>query len=276
MIDEKIIERLYSRRRFGIKLGLEVVHGMLAELDNPQNQYGIVHVAGTNGKGSVCAILESVFRAAGYKTGLYTSPHLVSLNERFKVGMIDVDDASLSALIDDVEQCALSVEKSEGRAPTFFECTTVMAFEHFRRAGVDLAVIETGLGGRYDATNVVLPLLSVITRISMEHTEHLGDNIVSIAHEKAGIIKRGRPVVCGAMDDDARGEIRRVAEENGSGFRLVEEMVNVTVKETDIAGQKVVMESQGGWRGTFRFPLIGAHLAFVTKSLCQWQLFGLA
>lgn len=259
MIDEKIIERLYSRRRFGIKLGLDIVQGMLEELGNPQDSYGIVHVAGTNGKGSVCSMLESVFRASGYKTGLYTSPHLVRLNERFRVDWKEIDEADMAVLIDDVEKCAATVAKAIGREPTFFECTTVMAFEHFRRAGVEMAVIETGLGGRYDATNIVLPLVSVITRISLEHTEQLGDNLVSIAHEKAGIIKRGRPVICSKMSFESMAEIRRVAEEVGAPYRLAEDLINIVVKDAGISGQKLIIDSPSGGYGTVHLPLAGAH-----------------
>ena len=259
MIEQRILDRLYARRRFGIKLGLDVVTGMLSELGDPQDSYAVVHVAGTNGKGSVCAMLESVLHSAGYKTGLYTSPHLVHLNERFRADMCEITDKELSELIDDVELCAETIEKKEGWAPTFFECTTVIALEYFKRAGVQIAVLETGMGGRFDATNVVLPLLSIITRVSMDHTEHLGDTLELIAGEKAGIIKRGRPVVCGSMEDGAVAVIRSAAAESGSLFRYAEETVNIAVKQSDLSGQTVSIDSANGGFGTVHLPLIGWH-----------------
>ena len=165
---DQLLERLYRRQNFGMKMGLAVTRSLLAKMGNPERAFAAVHVAGTNGKGSVCAMLESILRKTGLTTGLYTSPHLVRFNERIRVNGREIDDDELGTLFERVEPWVAAVAREEGREPTFFECTTAMAFEYFRQSGVKLAVVETGLGGRLDATNTVLPLLSVITPISIE------------------------------------------------------------------------------------------------------------
>ncbi|OVE75370.1 hypothetical protein BVX97_04665 [bacterium E08(2017)] len=258
-MNDELIQQLYNRRRFGIKLGLDVIESMLENLGNPQESYGVVHVAGTNGKGSVSAMLESILHEAGYKTGLYTSPHLRVLNERFRVAKYDIDDDDLYQLIRDIEACADNAEKEIGRSPTFFECTTVMAMECFRRQGVQIAILETGMGGRFDATNVVLPLISVVTRISLEHTEYLGDTMKKIAGEKAGIIKEGRPVVLGAMPEEAESVLVQTAKERKSICRSAQETVSIALKDTDLSGQKVIIESSYTHYGIVKLSLCGLH-----------------
>jgi len=183
------LARLYSRRQFGIKLGLAPVQRMCELLGHPEQQYGVIHVAGTNGKGSVSATISSILQSAGLSVGLYTSPHLVRFNERFRVNGKSLSDADLVDALAVCEQAADTVREEQEHEATFFEITTVLAFECFRRAGVKVAVIETGLGGRLDATNVVTPVLSVITSIARDHAAHLGDTLEEIAGEKAGIIK---------------------------------------------------------------------------------------
>lgn len=204
------IENLFSRTAYGIKPGLEVTLALLEKLGNPHRGLKFIHVAGTNGKGSVCAMIESVLRASGFKTGLYTSPHLFRFNERFRISGREIPDAELEQLIAEVEAAAQSLTT---RPPTFFEISTAMAFEYFKREKVDYAVIETGMGGRWDATNVIQPVLSVITRIDFDHQEYLGSDIEKIAWEKAGIIKPGAPVICGPMPVEAEAVIYKVASE---------------------------------------------------------------
>lgn len=222
------LSRLYERTAKGIKFDLDVTRALLERFGNPHRSLNCVHVAGTNGKGSVCAMIESVFRAAGYRTGLYTSPHLVRFNERIKVGGCDITDAELAALFEEIEPHDRALAAAPGgREATFFEFTTVLALVHFQRKGVELVVLETGMGGRLDATNVVDPLVSVITRIGIEHREFLGDTIELIAAEKAGIIKPGRAVVCGAMDAAAREVIARTAAERSAPFIAAEDVVSV-------------------------------------------------
>lgn len=179
------------------KPGLERVEALSAAFGNPHRRLTAIHVAGTNGKGSTSSLLASVLTAAGLKTGLFTSPHLVDFRERIRIDGRMISKEEVVDFIDRYKQLNGAFE------PSFFELTTMMAFDHFARHGVDIAVIETGLGGRLDATNIITPIVSVITNISLDHTALLGDTPAQIATEKAGIIKPGVPVVIGRADDDA-------------------------------------------------------------------------
>jgi dihydrofolate synthase/folylpolyglutamate synthase len=196
----------------GMDFKLERVALALERLGNPQRRYLALHVAGTNGKGSVAAVLDAVLRAAGRRVGLYTSPHLVDLTERIQVDGVPVAREAVVELADAVR----AASASRGIDLTFFECLTVMAFRHFARSGIEVAVVEVGLGGRLDATNVVDPLVSVVTTIGRDHMEWLGDTLASIAAEKGGIIKPGRPVVLGRIDGEAATVLRRLAREQGA------------------------------------------------------------
>jgi dihydrofolate synthase/folylpolyglutamate synthase len=186
---EKIINQLFSLHRFGIEPGLERIEFLLNHTDNPENSFKSIHVAGTNGKGSVSSLIASILTEAGYKTGLYTSPHLVKFRERIRINGSSINDYELAEL-------AIKYMKiGEENNATFFEITTAIAFEYFASNKVDFAVIETGMGGRYDATNVIMPEVSIITQIDLDHQDYLGNSLEEIAYEKAGIIKRDRPVV---------------------------------------------------------------------------------
>ncbi|MFZ4394989.1 MAG: bifunctional folylpolyglutamate synthase/dihydrofolate synthase [Kiritimatiellia bacterium] len=253
------LDGLYARRRFGMCPGLETMRSLLDCLGHPEAGLAAVHVAGTNGKGSVTALVAEVLAAAGLRVGRYTSPHLLRFNERFFLDGRPVDDAALMAAAAEVEAAARVVEQAGGRPPTFFECATAMAFVLFRRAGLRLAVIETGLGGRWDATNVLTPLISVITRIGLDHCEQLGNTLELIAAEKAGIIKPGRPVVCGAMPDEARGVIRQAAADRGCRFTDVVEEVNVTGMAVALDGLSVRMATSARDLGKVRTPLAGLY-----------------
>ncbi len=194
--ESQVGERLARYGRFGVNLGLERIQRLLAALGNPQEQVAIAHVAGTNGKGSVCAYLSSVLTAAGYRVGRYTSPHLVSWGERICLNNVSISAADLLAALDTVEG-AIATEQE---MPTQFEVLTAAAWVYFAEQQVDLAVVEVGLGGRLDATNVVdRPLVSVITSLSREHWQVLGPTLADIAREKAGILKRDRPAVVGPL-----------------------------------------------------------------------------
>src|SRR5467141_4213038 len=184
------LEHLYRLERFGIKLGLDNIRRLLSFLGDPQRGLKVVHVTGTNGKGSVCAYAASVLEKAGYRVGLYTSPHLVRFNERIQVNRTPIADEEVLRLWSGMQPAIRVMTASRAiDHPTFFEVTTAMAFQYFREDGVDVAVIEVGMGGRMDATNVVDGLVSVVTRVDLEHTEHLGKTVDRIAREKAGIIK---------------------------------------------------------------------------------------
>jgi len=205
---------------FGIKLGLENITILLQALGEPQLAFPAVHVAGTNGKGSVSAMLDLILRHHGLRTGLYTSPHLVSVEERVRVGGERIRPDAFCALIERIRKTIEGL-MSAGRLvyhPTFFEVLTALAFLHFAEQKLDVAVLEVGMGGRFDATNVVRPLVSVITTIAKDHEKHLGSTLREIAFEKAGIVKPGVPVVCGVSRGVALKEIRRVARERQAPF----------------------------------------------------------
>ncbi len=217
---QESVAYLESLEVFGQQLGLERIKRLLQKLGNPQNQLKTIHAAGTNGKGSVCAMIASILQEAGYKVGLYTSPHLVDIKERFLINgkkITEEDVARLATLIRPLaDQVAL-----ESAQPTYFEVTTAIAFHYFQEQAVDYAIIEVGLGGRLDATNAIpKPLVSVITSIDLEHTDILGDTIHEIAFEKAGIIKEGVPVVAHASDDAYR-IIKRIADSEKSKIKRV-------------------------------------------------------
>jgi dihydrofolate synthase/folylpolyglutamate synthase len=205
---QEALRWLYATQRFGIKLGLENISRLLRELEVPEKSQRIIHVAGTNGKGSVCAMIDAIARAQGYRTGLFTSPHLVSYRERIRVDgeMIGEDEvaAGLTRIRDKISNW--------DPHPTFFEITTALALLHFKKRDCEVIALETGLGGRFDATNAVQPVVSVITPIGFDHQTWLGNSLEKIASEKAGIIKPGVPVVSAVQEPDAERVIRaRVA-----------------------------------------------------------------
>lgn len=251
---ENSIASLFARTAHGIKPGLEVTTALLEKLGNPHKSLKCIHVAGTNGKGSVCAMMESVLRASGFKTGLYTSPHLFRFNERFRINGREIPDPVLEQLIADVEKAAQSLP---ARPATFFEISTAMAFEYFKREKVDYAVIETGMGGRWDATNVIQPVLSVITRIDFDHAEYLGTEIEKIAGEKAGIIKAGVPVICGPMPVEAEAVIYKEAKDKKVPILGSDEAVFFQVLESRRDDQLLNIEASGHEYPNVRLPLAG-------------------
>jgi len=200
----KYLEDLAARRVFGMKPGLETISALMDRLGNPQNSLRAIHIAGTNGKGATAAMLDACLREAGFKVGRYTSPHLVKLNERFFVDGLPLGD-------DMLEAAAARVADAASPGVTFFEALTAVAFLVFADAGLDYAVVETGLGGRLDATNILRPALSVVTRIGLDHCDWLGETVEKIAGEKAGIFKPGIPAVAGANDNAALGVLREAA-----------------------------------------------------------------
>lgn len=223
------------------KYDLERITFLCQALNHPERRFPIIHVAGTNGKGSVCAMLERIYRGAGFTTGLYTSPHLVSCEERIQVNrnMLPQEDiVRYTAKLLEIATPLLRMNPKND--PSFFELITAMAFLHFAENKVDLAIIETGLGGRLDATNVVDPLVSVITSISLDHLEFLGDTISAIASEKAGIIKRGKPVVIGPLCSEAETVIQRVAKVRNAPIFKVEDRFGSDIEaypKTNLSGR---------------------------------------
>lgn len=249
------LDFLYARTTGKWKLGLERVQDLLRLLGDPQRQLRTMHVAGTNGKGSVCATLDSVLRARGLRVARYTSPHLIDFPERFLVDGVPVASDRIVAWVD---RWTPEVERL---GATFFEATTAMAFQFFAEAGVDVAVVETGLGGRLDATNVLLPLVAGVTNIQIDHVEYLGATREEIAFEKAGIFKRGVPAIVGEPDADIRALL--VAHARGHGATPIRAVydeaalseVTVTADET-----RFVSRTSRGERQV-RTPLVGRHQA---------------
>jgi dihydrofolate synthase/folylpolyglutamate synthase len=220
---EKALKILTSQEKFHINLGLERVQELLAFYGNPQNKIKCIHVAGTNGKGSTCAMLDSVLREAGYKTGLYTSPHLVDYTERIKINGSDISKDDFAKLLFEIY---ITAEVNKIQA-TEFEILTVMMYVFFERQKVDFAIVETGLGGRLDATNVIeKPLVSIITTIDLDHTDRLGDTIDLIAAEKAGIIKSGVSVVVN-RDNLGLEVIKEKAAESNSILEIADDSTQI-------------------------------------------------
>ena len=232
---------------FGIKLGLENISTLCLALGNPQTNFLSIHVAGTNGKGSVSAMLDRMLREHGLKTGLYTSPHLVRVEERIRVNGSCIGPKRFRELVERLRS-VIDRLMSEGKLlyhPTYFEVLTALAFLEFAERQVDVAVLEVGMGGRFDATNVVRPLVSVITTIAKDHEKHLGSTLREIAFEKAGIIKPGVPVVCGVGAGEALCEIRRVARERSASV-------------TEVFGPGRALETRRTRRG-YRFVYTGGN-----------------
>ena len=212
------VGRLFALEQFGIKLGLENIRSLLAELGNPQLAWPCVHIAGTNGKGSVAAMVERALRAAGLRTGRYTSPHLDRIEERVALDGEPVESRVFEAVTAQVFEAVDRLRERDALAvsPTFFEVSTAVAFEIFRRRRIDAAVVEVGLGGRFDATNVLVPVVTAITSISFDHERHLGYTLSEIAFEKAGIAKAGVPLVVGSVPPEAARRIAEVAASVGA------------------------------------------------------------
>lgn len=223
-------------------------------LDNPQNKIKTVHIAGTNGKGSVSHILAAIFQENGYKTGLYTSPHLKDFRERIKINGRMIEEAFL---VDFVEKTKVYSEKIQ---PSFFELTFVMALDYFFEQNVDVAIIETGLGGRLDSTNVITPLLSVITNISFDHTDILGDTLAKIAYEKAGIIKPTIPVVIGEAVPETKTVFEHKAKETNSILCFTENEYEIVATRYDIKYLEIeTISKKSGEKNQYHLDLNGFY-----------------
>ncbi len=237
MIYQECVDYLFGLHRFGIRLGLETMQGLCAGLGNPEQRLKFVHIAGTNGKGSTAAFLESVLREAGYRTGLYTSPHLIEMGERIRVCGETISKEDIVRLTLHIR--AVIDSRPELKDTTFFEFVTAMALLYFGEKKVEIVVWETGLGGRLDATNVVDPECCIITGIGYDHMEHLGDTLEKIASEKAGIIKKGRPVVMKGYHPDSTSDIH--AADKVLHARAAERGSEVVVVDT---GRTLLMEKE--------------------------------
>jgi dihydrofolate synthase / folylpolyglutamate synthase len=246
----EILAYLFSLHRFGVKLGLEAITDILQRLDHPQRTYPTLHIAGTNGKGSSSAMLAAMLQAGGYRVGLYTSPHLVDFRERIRVQDEQISEECVCGLTEHLRQVADPVNSL-----TFFELTTAMAFQHFLNEQVDIAVIEVGLGGRFDATNVLDPLGVLITGIGLDHEMYLGPTLQAIAREKAGIIHQKVPVVLGQMPEGVSQIFEDIAQEsNAPLFRFGQEFSISEVSPTEFT-YRGLQDSFSG----LRTNLLGRH-----------------
>jgi dihydrofolate synthase/folylpolyglutamate synthase len=256
------IAYLLSLEVLGMKFGLENIRRLCDRLGHPEQSFQSVIVAGTNGKGSVTAMVSAGLHAAGKRVGRYTSPHLLRLEERFAIDEEDVSTADLEEAAGAVRIAVESLQRpGELEAPpTFFECTTAAAFELFRRQRVEIAVLEVGLGGRLDATNVVTPIAAAITSIALDHQAQLGSTIASVAREKAGVIKDGIPVVCGRVPDEAARVIEEVCRERNARLIRVNDAVRLDAS-VDENGTTVTMETGRRRLEQVRLALGGRHQA---------------
>jgi len=217
---KEAIDWLYSFEKHGIKLGLERINHICKKLGNPQNNYKIVHVGGTNGKGSVCKFISSILISEGYTVGVYTSPHIQRFSERFVIDNDEISEIEIILLVEKIKPIVEEMIQKEN-TPTFFEITTAIAFEYFYNKKIDYAIIEAGLGGRFDATNIVKPLVSIITNVSLEHQNRLGDTLEKIAFEKAGIIKENTPVITAAKDKTV-SVIKNIASKKNASLTVLD------------------------------------------------------
>lgn len=250
---QSTLQELYSLGKFGIKLGLDNITFLLQSLGNPHQKWPSVHIAGSNGKGSVAAFLEAALRSAGYRVGLYTSPHLVDFEERIRV---DGKPVSRQGVVHLWRQIRPRVRKLKA---TYFEAVTAMAFEHFRTEKVDIAVVEVGLGGRLDATNVLSPQVVVITNISREHTRWLGTRLGQIAREKAGIVKEGIPVVSAETRKTPLGVIRRACLRQQASLHLVDDELSWEIEGATLDGTDLRVRAQDGDYVQLHLGLAGRH-----------------
>jgi dihydrofolate synthase/folylpolyglutamate synthase len=236
--------------QFGIQLSLNRIQQVLENLNNPHQQIQCIHVAGTNGKGSVCRFINSILTSEGYKTGLYLSPHLVDFRERFQLNGTYISKHRFVDIVEEIQSVVDEFVRKKDQL-TYFEVCTIIAFVFFAKEQVDYAIVEVGLGGRYDATNVIDPLVSVITNVSFDHQHVLGDTIQEITTEKAGIIKDGTPVVTGATDD-ALSVIRKICEKRNCSLSVVSKE-KLCVKEASSSHQTIL------YHGMFDDYLVSTH-----------------
>lgn len=256
---EGAIGKIHEFEKFGSILGLERMNGLLEILGNPQDELAVIHVAGTNGKGSTCKYIYSVLRECGYKVGLYTSPFLELFNERIELDGQYISDEDLAIYTDRVLEAVKEMTDAGKQSPTEFEVITAIAFLYFKEKQADYVVLEVGLGGRGDSTNVCKkPLISVITSISYDHTDRLGDTLAEIASEKAGIIKDGCPVVTSAEADEALAVIERTAAERGSMYFETRNLPCRITEET-FGGCRFDLTVQGVTFEKLEISMLGHH-----------------
>lgn len=250
-----ILEWLYSLHRFGIKPGLERISKILSYLGNPEQRIQTIHIAGTNGKGTTATNLASIFSSAGYKTGLYTSPHLIDFNERIQINGELIDDDYLVSLLKSLKKI------QEQTNATFFELTTAIALKFFEENHTDVAIIEAGMGGKNDATNVVHPLLSIITSISLDHQEYLGDSIEAIAQDKSGIIKSKSKALISDLNLDLTKLFETAADKVGAHLYFLDDLARINDLQI-VNYQSMIDFTSMSKNYIVHSPLLGKHQAW--------------
>ncbi len=254
------VEWIFSIRRFGSKLGLEYVGHLLGLLGDPQDDFRSLHVTGTNGKGSTTAMVASILAEAGFRVGMFTSPHLSTFTERIQINGRQISVEDIMRFVDEIRPLCEEMEADPGlRNPTFFEIVTAMAFKYFSERGVDFAVLEVGMGGRLDATNVVKALVSVITNVSLEHTEVLGGTVLEIAEKKAGIVKEGGVLVTATQDDDVYTLFEKICAAVGSRIFRVGADIKFEKLSAGLEGQRFRLEGIRDEYEGLSLSLMGEH-----------------
>jgi dihydrofolate synthase / folylpolyglutamate synthase len=255
--------RLFARKRFGLRPGLEVIQGLLEGLDHPERRFPAIHVTGSKGKGSVAAMAASVLAAHGRRTGLFTSPHLASYRERMRLNGRPIEAAAVVAEVERVEAVAVELERAGriDRSPTFFELTTAVALDWFARRKADAAVIEVGIGGRLDSTNVLDARVGVITTVELEHTDVLGPTLADIAREKSGILRPGMSAILGELPPEAEEVARRTADHRGLPVWRLGHEITVSDRELAEDRQTVTIRCPGLILPAAEIPLLGAFQA---------------
>ncbi|MBM7556161.1 bifunctional folylpolyglutamate synthase/dihydrofolate synthase [Halanaerobacter jeridensis] len=252
------LDYLQQLDKFGVQPGLERMELLLDYLDNPEQDLDIIHIAGTNGKGSTSALLTSIYKEAGYKVGTYNSPEIVEFNERMRINEQYISDQKLSQLVKEVKPAIKEVEEQLAH-PTFFEVVTAIAILYFAQENVDLAILEVGMGGVLDATNVGNSLVSVITNVSLDHTEYLGDTLTEIASEKGGIIKEGQAVITAATKEKVKDKLAEIAEEKKADLINIYDYFFWEEKETEGIKQQLDINGLRGYYKDLELPLLGEY-----------------